>query len=192
MEYVIIAITVVAVLGLCILVDFLFKRLFRSQAQHMSGLAVRLSKRYAAIGIILIVLGIAAVCAAFPLDGSAWILLGGGLLIGIVGIGLVIYYAITGIFYDDDGFIYTSFGKKKKVCFYRDIRAQQLYNNAGHLLIELYMNDGSAIQVQASMPGAMDFMDHAFENWLRQTGRSRESCEFYDRGQFVWFPPVEV
>lgn len=192
MEYVLIAIVVVAVFGLCFLVDFLFKKLFRSQAQHMSGLAVRLPKRYGSFGLIMVVLGVGSIVASVSAEAAKWIFLAGGILIAVVGVGLVVYYLTTGIFYDDDSFIYTTFGKKQKVYAYRDIRAQQLYNNAGHLLIELHMHDGTSVQVQSTMPGAVEFMDHAFAAWLRQTGKTEESCDFYDRSQSVWFPPVEV
>lgn len=192
MEYVLIAITVVLVFGLCFLVDFLFKKLFRSQAQHMSGLAVRLQKRYGSIGLIMVVLGIGAAIAGVSAESGEWLLIAGGIFIALVGVGLVVYYLTTGIFYDDDSFIYTTFGKKQRTYSYRDIRAQQLYNNAGHLLIELHMHDGTSVQVQPAMPGAVDFMDHAFKAWLRQTGREEADCDFYDRSQSVWFPPVEV
>lgn len=192
MEYVLIAIVVAVVFGLCFLIDFLFKRMFRSQAQHMSGQAVRLHKRYATIGIIMIVLGAIALMAAVSNENARWLFVAGGCLILLVGVGLVVYYSSTGIFYDDDSFIYTTFGRKKKVYAYRDIQAQQLYNNAGHLLIELHMTDGSSVQVQPSMTGAVDFMDHAFRRWLQQTGRTEESCPYYDRSHSVWFPPVEV
>ena len=193
MEYVLIAIVVVVVLGLCFLTDFLFKRLFRSQAQHMSGLAVRLQKRYATIGIIMIVLAVAAILAAISQQTTArWLLLGGGILIFVVGVGLVVYYITTGIFYDDDSFIYTTFGKKKKVYYYKDICAQQLYNNAGQLLIELHMHDGFAVQVQSAMPGAIGFLDHAYDAWVMQTGRTEEQCAFHDPANSIWFPPVEV
>lgn len=192
MEYVLIVIVAAAVFGVCFLVDFLFKKLFRSQAQHMSGLAVRLHKRYATIGIIMIVLGIAALIAAFTQEQTHWLLFGGGVLIAVVGIALVIYYVATGIFYDNDSFIYTTIGKKKKVYYYRDIRSQQLYNNAGQLLIELYMADGTAVQVQGSMVGAVEFLDHAYAAWVQQTGRREENCAFHDPANSIWFPPVEV
>lgn len=61
MEYVLIILTAGVVIGLCFLVDFLFKKLFRSQAQHMSGLAVRLHKRYGTFGLLMVVLGAAAI-----------------------------------------------------------------------------------------------------------------------------------
>ena len=192
MEYVWIGLTVVAVFGLCFLVDFLFKKLFRSQAQHMSGLAVRLHKRYGSFGLIMIVLGVAAVIAGATGDLAKWILIAGGCLIAVVGIGLVVYYMSTGIFYDDDSFLYTTIGKKKRVYAYSDIEKQQLFNNAGHLLIELHMVDGTSVQIQSTMPGAIDFMDHAFAAWLRQTGREEADCDFYDRSDSRWFPSVEV
>lgn len=192
MEYVLILLTVAVVIGACVLIDFLFKKLFRSQAQHMSGLAVRLHKRYGSFGIIMVVLGIAAIIAGVNGEMAKWLFLCGGILIVLVGIGLVVYYMSTGIFYDEDSFLYTTFGKKKRVYAYRDIQNQQLYNNAGYLLIELHMLDGTSVQVQSTMPGAIDFMDHAFAAWLRQTGKEESDCDYYDRSHSVWFPPVEV
>lgn len=192
MEYVLIAIVIAAVLGLCFLTDFLFKKIFRSQAQHMSGLAVRLHKRYATIGIIMVVLGVTALITAFTQAEIHWLLFGGGILIAVIGIVLVVYYLATGIFYDSDSFLYTTLGKKKKVYYYKDIRAQQLYNNAGQLLIELHMHDGTSVQVQGTMPGATAFLDHAYEAWVHQTGRREEDCAFHDTANSIWFPPVEV
>ena len=164
MEYVWIGLTVVVVLGVCFLVDFLFKKLFRSQAQHMSGLAVRLHKRYGSFGILMVVLGVAAILAGATGDLAKWIFLLGGILIIMVGAGLIVYYMCTGIYYDDDSFLYTTFGKQKRVYAYSDIEKQQLFNNAGHLLIELHMADGTSVQIQSTMTGAIDFMDHAFRS----------------------------
>ena len=192
MEYVLIILTAVVVIGTCFLIDFLFKKLFRSQAQHMSGLAVRLHKRYGSFGIIMVVLGAAAIFASINGQMAKWLFLAGGILITLVGIGLIVYYISTGIFYDEDTFLYTSFGKKKRVYAYRDIQKQQLYNNAGYLLIELHMVDGTSVQVQSTMTGAIDFMDHAFAAWLRQTGKEESDCPYYDRSHSVWFPLVEV
>ena len=192
MEYILIILTAGVVIGLCFLVDFLFKKLFRSQAQHMSGLAVRLHKRYGTFGLLMIILGIAAIIAGVNSETARWIFIAGGSLIVLVGGFLVVYYLSTGIFYDDDGFICTGLTKKKKTYAYRDIQSQQQYNNSGQLLIELHMADGTAVQVQSTMVGAVDFMDHAFAAWLRQTGKTEEDCEYYDRAHSVWFPPVEV
>ena len=49
-----------ATFGLCFLADRLFTKLFRNHRQHRSGKSVRANSRYAAFGIILSVIGLAA------------------------------------------------------------------------------------------------------------------------------------
>ena len=189
MEYIAIIIVAALVFGVCFLVDKGFQKLFRSQAQHMSGTAVRLSKRYGSIGLIIAVIGLAAVFTGL---GSGLVLIIGGAVLLVVGVGLVVYYMAYAVFYDEDSFIFTTVGKPARTYYYRDICQQQLYNNQGHLLIELHMADGSSIQLQSTMNGCFDFMDQAFRGWLRQTGRKQEDCPFYDPSNSCWFPPVEV
>ena len=175
------------VFGLCYLVDKGFTKLFRSQAQHFSGKAVRLSKRYGSIGLLLAVIGLIAAFMGIPED---WVLMAGGALVVLMGVGLVVYYMNYGVFYDDSSFLFMSLGKKNKTYYYNAIRGQQLYNNQGHLLIELHMSDGNTVQLQSTMDGCFAFMDHAFEAWLKQTGRRKEDCPFYDPDNSCWFPPV--
>lgn len=190
MEYLAVIIVAAAVFGICFLVDKAFVKLFRSQAQHRTGLAVRLSKRYGSIGLILVVLGIAAVFLGFGANEGMVLPVGGGILI-LVGIGLVVYYMTFGVFYDDESFILTRFGKPSKTYRYRDIRSQQLYNNQGYTLIELYLADGNTLQLQSTMTDVYPFLDHAFDTWCRQTGRKPEECSFHDPSNSCWFPTVE-
>lgn len=187
MQYVVVVIVAALVFGVCFLIDKGFTKLFRSQAQHMSGKAVRLSKRYGSIGLILAVVGIAAVFTGLS---DTWVLIAGGGLMVLVGIGLVVYYMSYGVFYDTESFLFMTLGKKNVTYHYNAIRAQQLYNNQGHLLIELYMSDGNTVQIQSTMQGCFEFMDHAFAAWLRQTGKTQEDCPFYDPANSCWFPPV--
>ena len=72
MEYVAVIIVAAVVFGVCFLVDKGFTKLFRSQAQHMSGLAVRLSKRYGSIGLVIAVIGLAAILMGLSKD---WVLI---------------------------------------------------------------------------------------------------------------------
>ena len=58
------------------------------------------------------------------------------------------------VFYDDDGFVLTTFGKHSKLYAYKDIKAQQIYTGSGNVIIELYMVDGRAVQLHAAMDGA--------------------------------------
>ena len=178
-----------AVFGVCFLVDKGFTKLFRSQAQHFSGKAVRLSKRYGSIGLLIAVLGLIAVFMGIPED---WVLIVGGALVMLMGAALVVYYMSYGVFYDENSFLFMTIGKKTRTYYYNAIRAQQLYNNQGHLLIELHMADGNTIQLQSTMNGCYAFMDYAFFAWLKQTGRTEADCPFYDPRNSCWFPPVKV
>ena len=186
-EYIAVILIAAAVFGLCFLADKGFTRLFRSQAQHMSGKAVRLNKRYGSIGLVLVMIGVFGVLKGLSQN---WLLLVGSAVVVLMGVALVVYYMSYGVFYDENSFIFMSFGKKNKTYYYNAIRAQQLYNNQGHLLIELHMSDGDIIQLQSTMTGCYEFMDHAFAAWLRQTGKRQEDCPFYDPSNSCWFPPV--
>lgn len=188
MEIAVIVIVAALVFGICFLVDKGFTKLFRSKQQHSSGLSVRFSKRYGSVGLIMAVIGLAAVFTGGA-DGLLLTVCGGILI--LVGICLVVYYMTFGIFYDEDAFVYTSFGKKSTTYHYRDIRTQQLYNSYGNIVIELHMTDGRSIHLQSNMEGVYPFLDKAFEIWLQQTGRIREECTFHDPQNSCWFPPLE-
>ena len=190
MEFVAVLIVAAVVFGLCFLADKGFTKLFRSRAQHKSGLSVRLSKRYGSVGILLGVLGLAGVFMG--INGQAeWLIPAAGGVLVVTGVGLAVYYMAFGVFYDADGFVLTAFGKGSATYTYKDIKGQQLYNNQGNLLIELYLSDGRALQLHGNMEGAYPFLDYAFERWCIQTGRCREGCAFHDPANSCWFPPVE-
>ena len=176
--------------GLCFGIDKLFTNTFRSKPQHKSGRAVRLSSRYALVGLVLIVVGVAALVSG---SMDTWALTAGGVVVVILGIGLIVYHMTFGIFYDDDSFIVTTFGKKSVTYSYADIRCQQLYVvQGGNIVVELHMTDGRAVQLQAGMDGMYPFLDHAYSAWLRQTGRNPEECTFHDPSNSCWFPSVDA
>lgn len=173
----------------CYLVDKGFTRLFRGKVEHKSGKAVRLSKRFATIGIILVILGLAALFAG--LGGQKAMLFGGPAVL-LMGIGLIVYYMTFGVFYDDQGFVLTTFGRKSESYRFSDIKEQRLYAiQGGSMVVELHLTDGRAVSLQSTMDGAFPFLDHAFSVWCRQTGRDPEQCPFHDPSRFVWFPGVE-
>lgn len=189
-EYIAIAIVAAAVFGVCWLVDWLFKRIFRSQSQHRSGMAVRLHKRYGTVGLILTVFGISVTLVGIP---DNWLFIAAGILFVVVGIGLVVYYLSYGIFYDEESFVLTTFGKKSKTYRYQQIQGQQLYvTTGGGIVVEIYMEDGRTFQIQSAMTGGFEFLDKAFVAWLSQTGRKQEECDFYDPDNSCWFPKVGV
>lgn len=190
MEYIAVILVAAAVFGVCYLADKFFAKCFRSQAQHKSGLSVRLNKRYGSIGLVLIVFGIAAVFMGIN-SGDGWVLPAGGGVLIITGVCLTVYYMTFSIFYDEDGFLLTKFGKASVFYSYGQIRTQQLYNNQGHTLIELHLADGNVLQLQNSMTGMYPFLDYAFVRWCRQTGRKETDCGFYNPSNSCWFPSVE-
>ena len=189
MQYLAVLLIAALVFGVCYLFDKGFEKLFRNQAQHYSGLSVRLNKRYAAFGAILITLGVATFFTGME---SGWVLKVGGILVMLMGAALVVYYATFGIFYDADHFILTTFGKRSNTYRYQDIKGQKLYIiQGGSVVVELHMMDGRAVSLQSAMVGTYAFLDHAFAAWCRQTGRDPESCDFHDTDNHLWFPSVE-
>ncbi len=188
MEYIAILIIGAAVFGLCFLADKGFTKTFRGTKQHKSGLSVRLSKRYGSIGLIIAVLGVACMIMGWS---AGWLLPVVGAILLLTGTALVVYYMTFGIYYDQDGFVLTTFGKRSNLYRYSDIKAQQLYTGNGTVIIELYMKDGRAVQLHAAMDGAYAFLDSAFDRWLEQTGKTIADCPFHNKEQSCWFPPVE-
>lgn len=177
------------VFGLCYLVDKGFTAKFRNRAQHRSGLAVRVSKRYGVFGISLSVLGVLAI--GVGITGSKALMIG-GILVLIMGICLAVYYLTHGIFYDGETFLITSFRKADRVYHYRDIREQKLFLvQGGNVIIELYLQDGSSVSLQSSMDGVYLFLDTAFAGWCLQKGVDPQSCDFHDPSKSWWFPHEE-
>ena len=187
MQYIAVILIGAAAFGVFWLIDKGFTKLFRSQAQHMSGLAIRLNKRYCSFGLILSVLGIASMLASTK---EGWIMLAAGGIILLVGVGLIVYYMTFGVFYDDQGFVYTTFGRKSTTYMYKDIKGQMLYNSSDNTIIELHMSDGKTVHLSASLENTYGFMDKAFACWLQQTGRKQEDCDFYDPDNSCWFPTM--
>ena len=184
-----IALVAAVIFGICYLVDKTFSKLFRSKAQHRSGMAVRANKRYGLFGIILTVLGIMAIFVGIT-DGP--VLIWGGIIVLLMGIALAVYYLSFGIFYDGESMLLQRFGKKDMTYLFRDILGQKLYLiQGGSIVVELHMADGSAVSVQSSFDGVYPFLDTAFAGWCLQTGRDPQSCDFHDPSQSLWFPTVE-
>ena len=189
MTFILILLIAAAVFGLCFAVDKAFAKLFRSKAQHRSGMAVRANKRYGLFGVILSVLGVMAICVGIS-DGS--VLLWGGIIVLLMGICLAAYYLSFGVFYDGETFLLSRFGKKDITYRFDQIQGQKLYLvQGGNVIIELHMTDGNTVSLQSTMDGVYPFLDTAFAAWCMQTGRDPQSCDFHDPSQSLWFPTVE-
>ena len=188
MEWIALLLLAAAVFGVCFLLDKLFSKSFRNRQQHKSGLSVRLHKRYSIAGLLLCVLGLTAIITAIP---GVWILFIGGAILLLTGVALLVWYLTFGVFYDDEGFVLTTFGRRSKTYAYRDICTQQLYSSYRNIVIVLFLSDERSVQLQASMEGVYPFMEKAFAGWLQQTGKKKEACTFYDPENSCWFPTRE-
>ena len=186
MEFIPVLLVVAAAFGACYGADKLFTKVFRGTQQHKSGKSVRLNKHYGGFGLVLAVFGVAAMLA-----GDHWLMLAGGILILLLGIALIVYYMTFGIFYDEEQFLVTTFGKKSKTYRYDQITAQQLYISAGNIIVELYLSDGRSVQLHQRMTDSERFLDDAFAAWCRQKGIDPAACAFHDRDNSCWFPTVE-
>ena len=177
------------VFGICYLIDKTFTKKFRSKAQHMSGMAVRVSKMYGIFGVVLSVVGILAMIVG--ISQSILLLLGGIVVLGM-GVGLAIHYLSFGIFYDGETFLVSRFGKQSVEHRYSEIKGQKLYAiQGGNILVELHLTDGTAVSLQSTMDGIYTFLDTAFAGWCLQTGRNPQDCDFHDPSQHLWFPQEE-
>ena len=189
MDFIWILLVAALVFGLCYLIDNGFTKTFRNKAQHRSGLAVRVSKRYGMFGITLSILGVLSICVGIS-NGLALVI--GGVLVLVMGLCLGVYYLTHGIFYDGDSFLVSSFRKKDQVYYYRSIREQKLYLiHGGSIVIELYMEDGNAVSLHSTMDGVYLFLDTAFAGWCLQKGIDPQTCDFYDPSKSWWFPHEE-
>ena len=178
-----------ATIGLCFLFDKGFTAIFRGKTQHKTGLSVRLSQHYGGAGIILLILGLAALIYGWSINLLYVI---GGILMVLLGAGLIMYYMTFGIYYDSDSLILSTFGRKSKVYSYGDIKGQNLYQiTGGSTVIELYFQDGRTVALQSTMKGVYPFMDTAFAGWCRQKNIKSEDCAFHDPQNSCWFPSME-
>ncbi len=188
MKYVALLILAAAVFAVCYGLDKGFSRLFRSKPQHKSGLSVKLSKFYALAGLFLILLGVVALISGITHTYLA--LVAGGVIAMLLGVGLLVYYLTFGVYYNEETFLVSGLGKATKEYRFCQITGQQLYNAGGKIVIELHLATGEAVLLQQGMEGVYPFLDAAFAAWLKQTGRKKEECDFYDPSQSCWFPKV--
>lgn len=180
---------IVGTFALCYAVDKVFPKLFRRAPQQQSGKSIRLPRRYVAAGILVTFFGV--LLAATSIDAGdktvSYLIIAGILL--LMGIGLLVYYATFGVYYDKDSFLYTAFGKKSKTYTFGQITEQQLLMTRGGICIELFFDDGRDTDLYANMEGVYDFMDTAFFGWCREKGVTPEDCPWYDPANSCWFPP---
>ena len=189
MQIVAVIIAAALIFGICYAVDTLFKKIFRNKAQHMSGMAVRVSKRYGLFGVVFTALGLLAVVNGTEGDR---VLLWGGAFVLLLGAGLAVHYLTCGIFYDGETFLVSTFARKSTEYRFEQIVSQKLYVvTGGNIIIELQMDNGRTVSLQSNMEGVYTFLDTAFAGWCLQKGIDPTGCHFHDPSKSWWFPHEE-
>ncbi len=186
MQYIGLLILAALTFAACWLLDRLFRLLFRSRAEQRSGRAVRPSRRFAALGLLLAVLGLA--CA---MGSERAYLIVAGVIVILVGVALAAYYVSYGIYYDESHFLVCRPGKRATQYSYGSICTQQLFLTGGSILVGLHLASGITEQVPLGEDGAADFLNFAFARWCAARGLSPEDCAFHDTANSCWFPPLE-
>lgn len=184
-----VVIVIALTFALCFAVDKGFHKIFRRRPQHRSGKAVRLTKKYMLAGLLILFFAvILAVTAIGAGDKAGRLLVLAGLL-AVMGGGLVAYFVSFGVFYDEETFLCSAFGKKTRTYRFSQIKEQQLLRTQGGICVELFLDDGKDIGIYANMDGAYDFLDAACRAWHRARGLDPERCGWYDPQNSCWFPP---
>lgn len=138
-------------------------------------------------GIALMTLG--ALAAAAPL-GAVMDL--AGALIAAGGALLLAWVLKFSLSYDEACFCLQGL-KGARQYRYGQIAGQKLYlTQGGGVIIELHMEDGSAVSLQSDIPGVYAFLDRAFARWLAEKGIREADCPWYNPEQSCWFPEAEV
>lgn len=185
-----VVIVIALTFALCFAVDKGFSKVFRRKPQYQSGKSVRLTKKYMLAGILILFFAVLLAVAAVTAEGRrVWqfgVLAG---LLGLMGLGFVIYFMSFGIFYDEDTFLCTAFGKRSRTYRFGEIKEQQLLQTNGGICVELFLENGEDVELYTNMEGAYAFLDAAAGAWCRAKGVKVEDCPWYDPANSCWFPP---
>lgn len=168
------------IFGLCFLVDRLWQKWFPKDLRKV----VRLPRKTVIFGIVLTFLGCFFLLNFFD-ELSAYLRMG-CVLVSLMGLLLLGRYATFSIRYDEEGFLYRSFGKKPISCKYGDILGQRSVLTRAGVQTALYVPDGE-VPLDSSMVGLHDFLKTAFSVWCRETGTDPDAVE-NNPSYFTYFP----
>lgn len=182
MQYVYLLGFMAVIFGVCWSVDMLCKRLWPKHP----GKTVRLPKRTAVFGILLLVLGIAVVFLAWETDSVYFRF--GSFLVPAIGLLLAVQYLSFSISYDAEGFVYRSLGKKPMKSAYADILGQKSVIARSGVNSVLYTKNGE-VPIYSAQEGVQDFLKTAFAAWCQATGTDPEAVENNPR-YLTYFPPI--
>ncbi len=161
MKYVVLALLLAAVLGLCFLVD-------RGDAGKVGPGAARRTPppRYPILSALL--LGAVIPCAWYGIAGKAPMFLAGAVLLAGMSLYAISTYRKTGIDYTEDGFTFRA-GRQTARFRYAQILGQRVSIARRSVCLVLCTEAGNVV-LQNNMQGFTRFLEAAYAGWCRQKG----------------------
>ena len=185
MKYVLLAILCGLVFLVCFLIDTLVKRLRPKTELEKGKLVVRLPRRSAIFGVLLLFFPLVVVLFFMPEGGSVIISVGCAVS-AVLGIVLLVSYFSFAIWYDDETFLYKSFRHKKTLYHYSQIKGQRSLLTRGGDNTILFVADDE-INLYSAMQGLGPFLSKAFYKWCQCKSIEPSSVE-NNPSMLTWFP----
>lgn len=175
MKYVFLILLCAFVFLICFLIDLLIKKLFPKDRLESSKQCVRLPRREAIFGVILVFAAIVVFVRFLPQKMDALLLIG-AIVALLLGALLLVSYCSFAIYYDDETFLYRNFRHKKTVYHYSQIRGQRSLQTRSGINTELFVG-GESLQLYSAMQGLDAFLNKAFFRWCAVKGIDPDSVE---------------
>ena len=175
MQYVFLLIIAVLVFGVCFLIDLLVKKLRPKSDLEKGKQVVRLPRRSAIWGVILVLFPLVVLLFWLPPEGDTMLTIGCAVAM-VFGAILLIQFGSFAIHYDDTQFMYRDLRHKKKIYTYDQIRGQQSLMTRGGIQSTLFVSE-DVIEVYSAMQGLGDFLSKAFFRWCEAKGIDPDSVE---------------
>lgn len=189
MKYLLLLILCAFVFLICFLVDLLLKKLFPKDDIEKGKQVVRLPRRGAIFGVILVFAALVVFVRFLPEKWDTLLFLGGvvALLLGVI---LLVNYCSFSIYYDDESFVYRNLRHKKTRYHFSQIRGQRSLLTRSGVNTELFVADES-LQLYSAMQGLDGFLNKAFFKWCSVRGIDPDSVENNPR-MLTYFPDPDA
>ncbi len=169
----------------CFVVDKLLGLLFPKTDAEKSGQVVRLPRRNAIAGVLLLFVPLAVLLFLVPEGGDTLVSVG-CVIAMILGVILLVNYGSFAICFDDEGFVYKDLRRKKTAYRYSQIRGQRSVLTRSGVNSILFVGDDE-INVYSTMQNLNVFLNKAFYKWCEVRQIDPADVENNPR-MFTWFP----
>ena len=185
MKYVILLAFCAAIFLICYLIDTLIKRLFPRSELEKSKQVVRLPRKSAVFGILLLFLPLVVLLFFLPEGGDTLIVIG-CVVSMLLGVMLLVNYFSFAIWYDDETFLYKDLRHKKTLYHYSQIKGQRSLLTRSGVNSTLFVADDE-INLYSAMQNLNPFLSKAFRKWCQIKGVDPDRVENNPR-MLTWFP----